>query len=275
MVMINFNIDKRYFYIIGFISIILVIIGVAIATGGTPTTNGHSYGEVGIPSCSDGQVLKYSGGSLQCGTDNTGGGGGGGSALDCVNKRSNLIDGDLGDNDNGDSVLWCPSDHPKIMYCGINGNSPATGPTLMTSCLSDGVCKTVGRLTQPSSDEFYTELVTQSNNVQGCLGYDIDHDRNTGYKIEITCCKDNAGSKPTITQYVIAQSGVLLKNDGDSLGVHDLCLVRVVDIYDVPTGGGGCGAWGAPGTNWIVAVNKAPLVGTGSLHGCYVDCIDW
>ncbi|MFA5258979.1 MAG: hypothetical protein WC402_02795, partial [Candidatus Pacearchaeota archaeon] len=42
--------------------------GIVIATGGTTLTNGHDYTEVGIPTCSDNQVLKWSSGKWNCGT---------------------------------------------------------------------------------------------------------------------------------------------------------------------------------------------------------------
>jgi len=66
---IHINFSNRWLYTF-IIFGILIVAGVSVyaaqqsAAGGT-----HSYAELGLPSCSDGQVLKWSSGAWACGTD--------------------------------------------------------------------------------------------------------------------------------------------------------------------------------------------------------------
>ncbi|MFA5258980.1 MAG: hypothetical protein WC979_08290 [Candidatus Pacearchaeota archaeon] len=72
MVTIKVNIQKRDLFLVSAIMVFLVGAGIVIATGGTTLTNGHDYTEVGIPTCSDNQVLKWSSGKWNCATDSGG-----------------------------------------------------------------------------------------------------------------------------------------------------------------------------------------------------------
>jgi hypothetical protein len=78
MVKINLNISNKSIYLIAAIASLLLVSGIAIAYtldgSGTPSTMGHSLDELEIPTCTDGEILEYSGGSLVCGTDNIGSG---------------------------------------------------------------------------------------------------------------------------------------------------------------------------------------------------------
>ena len=70
--MVTINIQKKDLYLIAAVAIFLVGSGIVIAYGGTsPSVMGHSYGEVGIPTCTNGQVLTWSGSAWACGTQTT------------------------------------------------------------------------------------------------------------------------------------------------------------------------------------------------------------
>ncbi len=69
MVKINLNIQKKDLWLLSAIIVFLVAVGYVIATGSTPTVNGHSFGEIQMPSCTDGQILKDISGSWQCAND--------------------------------------------------------------------------------------------------------------------------------------------------------------------------------------------------------------
>ncbi|MFH1358487.1 MAG: hypothetical protein ABIH37_01215 [archaeon] len=82
MVNLNIKIENKVYYLLVLILVIIVINGFVIAFttdgSGDPTKMGHSLDEVQMPSCSEGQVLKYLSGVWGCGTDN-----GGSSVLSC------------------------------------------------------------------------------------------------------------------------------------------------------------------------------------------------
>ena len=72
--MVSINIQKKDLFLISAITVFLIGSGIVIATNsGSTILNGHTYDEVGIPACGNGQVLKWSGGSWACGNDNIGG----------------------------------------------------------------------------------------------------------------------------------------------------------------------------------------------------------
>jgi hypothetical protein len=80
--MVKINIKKKDLYLISAILVFIFGAGMVIALN-PQDLNGHSFSEVGIPSCTDGQVLKWSGAAWTCGTDNSGGTGGGLPANGC------------------------------------------------------------------------------------------------------------------------------------------------------------------------------------------------
>ena len=70
---VNIRFSNKLTYLLLSVLSLLIISGVVYAYGSSsPSVMGHSLGELGIPSCSDGQVVKYSSGSLVCGSDNAG-----------------------------------------------------------------------------------------------------------------------------------------------------------------------------------------------------------
>ncbi len=58
--MVTVNISKKDLYLIIAVFVFFIGAGFVIATGGTPSNNGHTFGEIAMPVCADGQVLKYS-----------------------------------------------------------------------------------------------------------------------------------------------------------------------------------------------------------------------
>ena len=94
---INFS-NKTLYALIGIFAI-LIVSGVVYAYGSSnPSVMGHNLGEVQMPSCSEGQVLKYTSGAWNCGADNAG------TAFKIVKY------GD-GQRCSGDQLysVWCPS----------------------------------------------------------------------------------------------------------------------------------------------------------------------
>jgi hypothetical protein len=98
----------------------------------------------------------------------------------------------------GDSIAWCPSTNPYIIYCQtIDDQAPSAVngvPPVMTTCLSDGVCSTLSgsnARNQLGGEDFYHEVVTKSSGgviIQGCLNYDKGH-AHDAHKIDIICSK--------------------------------------------------------------------------------------
>lgn len=72
--MIKIEIQKKDLYLLTAIMIFLLGAGYVIAYNSvvSPSIMGHSFEELELPSCSDGQILKYSGGAWSCGADNSG-----------------------------------------------------------------------------------------------------------------------------------------------------------------------------------------------------------
>jgi len=68
----DFKLSNRWLYTFIILGIFAVV-GVGVYAAQQASAGGtHNYAEVGIPSCSDGQVLKWSGSAWVCGTDNSG-----------------------------------------------------------------------------------------------------------------------------------------------------------------------------------------------------------
>jgi hypothetical protein len=66
---IKINFSNRWLYFLITLGI-LAIVGVGVYAAQQASSGGtHSYAEIGLPSCSSGQVLKWSGGAWTCGTD--------------------------------------------------------------------------------------------------------------------------------------------------------------------------------------------------------------
>ena len=89
---LNIHLSNKVFY--SFLAVFIVaVFGVGIYAYGTsnPSDFGHSLGEVDFPSCSDGQVLKYSSGSLSCGSDDVGG-----STVPDIKRTNSKHNGDFG-----------------------------------------------------------------------------------------------------------------------------------------------------------------------------------
>jgi len=73
-VKLKLEVKKKDLIWVGLI-IVIVGIGLVVAYGGSqPTVVGHSLGEITMPSCSEGQVLKMSGGVWACGDGSSSGG---------------------------------------------------------------------------------------------------------------------------------------------------------------------------------------------------------
>lgn len=66
---INIQIKKKDFFIIAAIAVFIIGAGIVIATGSTPSINGHNYGEIGLPNCASyGQVLTWDNTKFICST---------------------------------------------------------------------------------------------------------------------------------------------------------------------------------------------------------------
>jgi hypothetical protein len=73
--MVQINIEKKDLYILTALMILLMGTTMIIAFGSNnPTLNGHDLGEIQLPNCAEGQVLKLTSGNWVCGTDISGGG---------------------------------------------------------------------------------------------------------------------------------------------------------------------------------------------------------
>ena len=92
MVKLDIKLDNKIYYLLVLVLIVIVINGVVIAFttdgSGDSTKMGHSLDEVELPSCTEGQVLKYTSGVWDCGTDN-----GGSSTLSCRIVKSTSVTG--------------------------------------------------------------------------------------------------------------------------------------------------------------------------------------
>lgn len=102
----------------------------------------------------------------------------------CLSKRSGIF--------NGDAITWCDTDYPKMFSCNmIDDQAPSTGPTPMTSCLSDGPCDFSSTRVNLGADNAYLERTSKNvagQLVEGCAQYDQGHAHNA-YRLEIYCCK--------------------------------------------------------------------------------------
>jgi hypothetical protein len=69
--MVEIKIDNKIYYLFVLLIIVIVLAGLIIAYNpsgtGEPSAMGHSFNEIEMPTCSDGQVLEYSAGSWVCG----------------------------------------------------------------------------------------------------------------------------------------------------------------------------------------------------------------
>ena len=149
--------NKVAYTIIVVLAILSLSLGAyAYNSGGPPSVVGHSAEEI---------ELSFS------------------QSLNCINKRSAVF--------KHDSVMWCDSVHPTLVQCSlVDDEAPATSPTIMTSCLTDGDCDARGIRIGLGADAAYLETVKQNTNggIMGCWQYDEGHTRNA-YKLDIICCE--------------------------------------------------------------------------------------
>ncbi|MFH1358617.1 MAG: hypothetical protein ABIH37_01890 [archaeon] len=58
---INIKLDNKIYYLLALVLVVIIINGIVVAynSGASPSVMGHSLNEIELPSCTDGQVLKY------------------------------------------------------------------------------------------------------------------------------------------------------------------------------------------------------------------------
>ena len=69
MVKINLNINKKDLWLISGIIMIFASLVYVIAIGENYAIHGHDSDEINLPTCGNGQILKYSGGVWSCQND--------------------------------------------------------------------------------------------------------------------------------------------------------------------------------------------------------------
>jgi hypothetical protein len=70
VIKIQINISNKFFYTIITLSILIILcVGVWAAERASSGGGTHNFEEVGLPSCSNGQVLKWDSGDWECGED--------------------------------------------------------------------------------------------------------------------------------------------------------------------------------------------------------------
>jgi len=86
---INISVEKKHLYLVSAIMIFLIGVGVVIGIGAPSyDIQGHDFNE--IQKCTDGEILKMSGGNWACGSDDAGGGGIGGATLTAYSQSTTL-----------------------------------------------------------------------------------------------------------------------------------------------------------------------------------------
>ena len=109
---INISIRSKDLYLIAAIFVMLIGASIVIATSGTPLTNGHSYGEIGLPTnCNNGQALIWDNTNKNwtCGSS---------TSLDIIRVTGRDTGGNLHDMSNYYITITCPADHPKVISGG-------------------------------------------------------------------------------------------------------------------------------------------------------------
>lgn len=196
---INIALSNKTFYLLVGITILMAAIGIVYAYGGNqPAVMGHSFSEIEMPNCEEGQVLKISNGEWSCGIDLQGSGGGitlpscsnnqvikwSGSAWVCANDINTNAQTICGNNQylRGDGTCRTPA---EIVTSGSGGLESYPLSCSGSGCYCDSTCAEGFALTSWTC-QWASNCYVGSN---GRTGYAASGSPCTGVSGSGTCTK--------------------------------------------------------------------------------------